>query len=526
MPIIVSKKGVAPAVLVRKSCFGKEENLQEYIHQYPEAIPIYDIQKDKRLFVAAREFATDSGPIDALGVDKDGEIYVIETKLYANADKRRVVAQALDYGASLWRHFSDFAEFIRRLDTQAYSQWNKGFQEKAIECFSLDDAGAEVLLDRMEDNLRAGNLKFVVLMDSMDERLKELIAYVNLKSQFDIYGVELELYEYEDYRIVLPRLYGAEANQTTKPPKPAITEHELLKSIAANDPTHAQWAEMLFARLRAMGLTSTASGGSTLSYGIDLNGEFVSLLDFQAGGVYAGLRKKVVQALGSRRFLEYKRIMNTLGRFYDASSVGDPSKYNSRAPSYGQLSRDIEEFIAKIKSVVEIVSSAFAEKVAFVGSVQEEGEESAANADAVEAELTIPATVVAVKNSSVLPEIVLEIGAEGGSLTILRERIAEGGWQFRVKLNETTLYDMLSEEDRRGMRVEDFARTEYAHTFQEALSRVDRYQWFRLCPLQVHPEFLDAVLAEVEKRGGPDEVARWREQLKSMAMHRQGFDRS
>src|ERR1019366_3140665 len=126
----------------------------------------------------------------------------------------------------------------------------------------------------------------------------------------------------------------------------------------------------------------------------------------------------------------------------------------------------------------------------------------------------------------VLPEIVLEIGAEGGSLTILRERIAEGGWQFRVKLNETTLYDMLSEEDRRGMRVEDFARTEYAYTFQEALSRVDRYQWFRLCPLQVHPEFLDAVLAEVEKRGGPDEAARWREQLKSMAMHRQGFDRS
>jgi hypothetical protein len=126
----------------------------------------------------------------------------------------------------------------------------------------------------------------------------------------------------------------------------------------------------------------------------------------------------------------------------------------------------------------------------------------------------------------VLPEIVLKIGAEGGSLTILRERIAEQGWQFRVKVDETTLYDMLSEEDRRGMRVEDFARTEYAHTFQEALRQLDRYQWFRLYPLDVHPEFLDAVLAEVEKRGGLDEVARWREQLKSMARHRQGFDRS
>src|SRR5438093_13767584 len=125
MAIIISKKGVAPATLVAKSCFEKEVNLQEYIHQHPEAIPVYDIQEDKRLFVAAREFATASGPIDALAVDNDGEIYVIETKLYANADKRLVVAQALDYGASLWSHFTDFAAFIRLLDTDAYSQWNK-----------------------------------------------------------------------------------------------------------------------------------------------------------------------------------------------------------------------------------------------------------------------------------------------------------------------------------------------------------------------------------------------------------------
>lgn len=237
MPIIVSKKGVAPAVRVEKSGFGKEEDLQEYIHQHPEAIPIYDIQKDKRLFVAAREFVTESGPIDALA-DQDGEIYVIETKLCANSDRRRVVAQALDYGASLWKHFGDFPAFIRLLDTHADPQWRMGFQQKVSEYFLLDGVGVEALLNRMADNLREGNLKFVVLMDSADERLKELIAYVNLKSQFDIYGVELELYEYEDYKIVLPKLYGAEAKKNNPPPlpKPPITEEELLKYIDADDP--------------------------------------------------------------------------------------------------------------------------------------------------------------------------------------------------------------------------------------------------------------------------------------------------
>ena len=153
-------------------------------------------------------------------------------------------------------------------------------------------------------------------------------------------------------------------------------------------------------------------------------------------------------------------------------------------------------------------------KVTNTSSVQEEDGESEIDADAVGEELTSPTTVVPIKNSHVPPEIVLKIGAEGGMVTISRERIEEA-WQFRVKVDETTLYDVLSEEDRAGMGVKDFVRTEYAPTLQEALHRLDKYEWFRLCPLGVHPEFLGAVLAEVEKRGGLDQVARWRKRLTS-----------
>ncbi|MBK7447808.1 MAG: hypothetical protein IPJ45_17645 [Ignavibacteria bacterium] len=67
------------------------------------------------MFVVAREFRTDSGSIDALAIDKDGDLYVIETKLFRNSDKRTVVAQALDYGASLWRHY-DFTTLKSRFD--------------------------------------------------------------------------------------------------------------------------------------------------------------------------------------------------------------------------------------------------------------------------------------------------------------------------------------------------------------------------------------------------------------------------
>ena len=97
MAIIVSKGGKG-AKKIEKSDFEVEDYLQQYVYDNPESIPLTDIKEGVRLLVLAREFPTQSGPIDVLGVDRDGEIYCIETKLYKNPDKRLVVAHA-----GLWR---------------------------------------------------------------------------------------------------------------------------------------------------------------------------------------------------------------------------------------------------------------------------------------------------------------------------------------------------------------------------------------------------------------------------------------
>jgi TolB-like protein len=217
MPIIITRQGQKGGRVLDKSQFGEERNLQQYIHDNPEAIPIYDIQKSKKLFVAAREFRTESGGrIDALAVDQDGDVYIVETKLSANADKRQVVAQVLDYGASLWKEFKNFANpdpFFARLDLSIQSSWKISFREKVQDFFQLSDEQADNMVESMRQNLEDGALKFVVLMDSMDERLKDLIAFVNEKSDFSIYGVELEYYKHEDSEIVIPKLYGAEVKR-------------------------------------------------------------------------------------------------------------------------------------------------------------------------------------------------------------------------------------------------------------------------------------------------------------------------
>lgn len=212
MAIIVSKKG-ENAQKIEKQGFDKEDYLQNYIHNNPELIPVYEIEEDKRLFVVAREFSTESGPIDALAIDKDGDIYIVETKLYKNPDKRTVVAQALDYGAALWKHLGDFTEFVSRLDNETQKKFNMGFQQKIKEFFNLEDDETQTLLESMRRNLNEGNLKFVILMDEMDERLKDLIIYVNQNSQFDIFAVQLEYYKFEEYEIMIPKIFGVEVRK-------------------------------------------------------------------------------------------------------------------------------------------------------------------------------------------------------------------------------------------------------------------------------------------------------------------------
>ncbi len=215
MAIIISKNG-KNAVKVDKSTFEKEDYLQQYIHENPESIPLYDIKEDIKLLILAREFQTTSGPIDAIGIDKEGEIYIIETKLYKNPDKRTVIAQALDYGAALWKHSGDFSQFVSTLEGSVSKTFGISLAQKLREFFELAEEDTAVLLENVRKNLSDGAFRFVVLMDQLDDRLKDLVIYVNQNSQFDVYAVELEYYKYQSNEIIIPRIFGAEVKKGVK----------------------------------------------------------------------------------------------------------------------------------------------------------------------------------------------------------------------------------------------------------------------------------------------------------------------
>jgi len=212
MAIIISTNG-GKAVKIEKSSFEKEDYLQQYIYENPESIPLYEIKEDIRLLILAREFPTNSGPIDAIGIDKYGELYIVETKLYTNTEKRRVIAQSLDYGAALWKHSNDFNEFLKILDQHTQKAFNLRTTEKISEFFELETEEVDAIIEKVRDNLNNGVFHFVVLMDKLDDRLKDLILYVNQNSQFDVYAVEFEYYKHDAYEIIIPKLFGTEVKK-------------------------------------------------------------------------------------------------------------------------------------------------------------------------------------------------------------------------------------------------------------------------------------------------------------------------
>jgi len=214
MPVtlIISENGKG-AQRLNPSGFDQEDYLQQYIYNNPDAIPVYEIDEDIRLLVLAREFGTDSGPIDALGVDQNGNIYLIETKLFKNPDKRTVVAQVLDYGASLWSSSIDFADFTMQLEQHVQKQFGTSLHEKLQEFFSMESSDVDALMSSVQSNLNSGTFKFVVLMDSLHRRLKDLILFMNRNSQFDVYAVELDYYKHQTFEIIIPRMFGTEVKK-------------------------------------------------------------------------------------------------------------------------------------------------------------------------------------------------------------------------------------------------------------------------------------------------------------------------
>ena|SRR5438132_2539279 len=88
-------------------------------------------------------------------------------------------------------------------------------------------------------------------------------------------------------------------------------------------------------------------------------------------------------------------------------------------------------------------------------------------------------------------QVILQLGAEGGSITLYGME-TERGWLFSRNVSDWTP-ELLGKEHIQH-------KSPAVDSWQAALALLDRYSWQRLSPLIVHPEFSDRVWTAVRNR--------------------------
>jgi hypothetical protein len=210
MAILFSKNG-QDAKWLKPVGFADETVLQKYIVDNPHSIPLSGFKEDANLVIICREFTTEHGEfIDHVGLDKDGEIYLIETKQYSNTDKRRVVAQVIDYGATLSSTPSSFDSFIEKSGNWISKTYHITLDEYLQSHFNFDEKELEILYQNIESNYSANKFRFIIVMDKANDKIKKYVSFMNANSNFSIFLSEFQRYEEGDYEIIIPNLFGAE----------------------------------------------------------------------------------------------------------------------------------------------------------------------------------------------------------------------------------------------------------------------------------------------------------------------------
>jgi hypothetical protein len=258
------KEGDEFAVL-EEGDFAAERALQEALKRNPEVIPAGDLELDE-VIVVGRETPLLVGAIDLLLLDAQGRIILVETKLSTNPELRRqVIAQLLDYAASLWKTaptLKEFESLVMRYWRSAACEDERVKSAKSlhegVEAVFAESIGEiwdyEAFEAALEDNLKNGQyVLLVVATGLMDGALKDLLQYANICLNLPLFGVEITMFKMEGRELIVPRgvRHTAQAKRGTSSPVVHTSREAFLEACA---PTAASFFGGLLEQAESRGL--------------------------------------------------------------------------------------------------------------------------------------------------------------------------------------------------------------------------------------------------------------------------------
>ena len=188
-----------------------EEWMQELLFKYPGLIPVDELEPAFRgLIPIARELRTSRGPLDLCFVNPEGNITLVETKLWNNPEARRqVVAQIIDYATELsrWSYMELVSAVRNATDSKDSDPLISSVRAVAGEEFSEAD-----FTDTVSRNLASGKFLLLIVGDGIHEGVEGTVEFLQRTPQlgFTLGLVEIALFKLgshaEDGFFVQPRV--------------------------------------------------------------------------------------------------------------------------------------------------------------------------------------------------------------------------------------------------------------------------------------------------------------------------------
>jgi hypothetical protein len=205
--------------LVEETALPLEKDLHDVLTSHPDLMPAEDLGLG-RMVVVGRESGLASGYADLVLLDEHGQLCLVEVKKEGNPDTRRVVAQLLDYAATLWGNTTpDFERqvlhpYLRQLGT--HEEPLPSLEEFLASSFpQAAEAEDEPPMDRplsekVEQALTAGDFALLVAAPQIPRSVQRVLEYLNAQG-LRLYALEVSYFKgpaecFVPRLVVMPRI--------------------------------------------------------------------------------------------------------------------------------------------------------------------------------------------------------------------------------------------------------------------------------------------------------------------------------
>ncbi len=206
-------------VSIEKRYYNDEAHLQNLLADDVNILPLDEIGYEVPFVTIGKEVGLANGSLDLLAVSPQGHIALIETKLDKNPEvKRTVVGQILGYAAYFWnKSYEDLELTFKKFLVQEKIDFEGNLVDYVRSKVPNLELSETEFKEGIEKRLRLGSFSLLIVVDQINQELKDIANYLNDRTgqEIDFYVMEMELIGDGPESFLMPRL--------TNPPRKNVT---------------------------------------------------------------------------------------------------------------------------------------------------------------------------------------------------------------------------------------------------------------------------------------------------------------